>query len=98
MKVVEYLPEALNELHAAASYHEAKVPKYGARFLNDAERTCEILQEFPLFGRELDDVFRRVNLPSFPYFFAYVIRGDRIIIAAVSHSSRHPDYWKDRIP
>jgi hypothetical protein len=41
--------------------------------------------------------FRRVNCPVFPYFIAYFIRGDTVVIAAVAHGSRHPDYWKNRL-
>ena len=40
--------------------------------------------------------YRRVNLPGFPYYVAYFIRGERILVAAVGHGSRHPNYWKRR--
>jgi plasmid stabilization system protein ParE len=33
----------------------------------------------------------------FPYYIAYFVRGDLIVIAAVAHGSRHPDYWKRRL-
>lgn len=28
---------------------------------------------------------------------AYYVRGRTIVIAAVAHGSRHPDYWKRRL-
>ncbi len=40
--------------------------------------------------------YRRVNLPGFPYYVAYFIRGEQVLVAAVGHGSRHPDYWKRR--
>jgi hypothetical protein len=40
--------------------------------------------------------YRRVNCPVFPYFIAYIIRRETIVIVAVAHSHRKPDYWVDR--
>jgi hypothetical protein len=38
-----------------------------------------------------------VNCPVFPYYIAYVIRGDRIVIMAVGHGHRRPVYWSRRL-
>jgi len=38
----------------------------------------------------------RVNCPVFPYFLAYIVRGETIVIIAVAHSHRKPEYWVDR--
>ena len=40
--------------------------------------------------------YRRVNLPIFPYYIAYVHKEDAIIILAIGHSRRLPEYWKYR--
>ena len=55
------------------------------------------MMEHPLLWRERPGGFRRVNCPVFPYYIAYFIRGNVIVIAAVAHGSRHPDYWKNRL-
>lgn len=49
-----------------------------------------------LLRRERPGGYRRVNLTGFPYYIAYFIRGEHIVVAAVAHASRHPDYWKMR--
>ena len=41
--------------------------------------------------------YRRVNLSGFPYYVAFVLREEKILVAAVGHGSRHPDYRKKRI-
>jgi hypothetical protein len=51
----------------------------------------------PLLWRERPGGYRRVNCPIFPYHIMYFIRGDLIVIAAVAHSHRRPEYWKDRL-
>lgn len=48
----------------------------------------------PFCGASVAGGYRRVNIPGFPYYVAYGIRGELILVTAVGHSSRRPDYWK----
>ena len=41
--------------------------------------------------------YRRANLDRFPFYLPYIIRDETLIILAIAHNSRHPDYWKQRI-
>jgi plasmid stabilization system protein ParE len=68
----------------------------GFRFRQLLEGGCEAIARTPLHWNERRGGFRRVNLRGFPYYIAYFIRGQRIIIAAVAHASQHPYYWKKR--
>ena len=78
--------------------YERRVPGLGARFRAELESVCAAIVRQPLLWRERSGRYRRVNIPGFPYYVAYVIRGERIVVAAVGHGSRHPDYWKRREP
>ena len=49
-----------------------------------------------MYSLEIGDVRRRV-LRQFPYTLSYAIRGDLIMVLAVSHQHRAPDYWIDRV-
>ncbi len=93
---VEFLPEALRELEDATRYYQSCDPDLGFRFRQLIEIVCGAIARSPLHWNERKGGFRRVNLRGFPYYVAYFIRGDRIIIAAVAHASQHPDYWKQR--
>ena len=42
--------------------------------------------------------FRRVNLHSYPYYIAYALRGDRVVLLAIGHGARRPEYWTGRKP
>ena len=50
------------------------------------------------FGTSGKGGWRRVNLPGFPYYIAYVIIDELILVLAVAHAARHPNYWKERLP
>jgi hypothetical protein len=61
--------------------------QHGCRF-----GITHILLMYPL---EMGDI-RRCVLKQFPYTLRYAVRGDLILVVAVSHQHRAPDYWVDR--
>ena len=94
--VLEFLPEARCDAEEAIRFYEQRVPGLGARFRVEVESVCAAIVRQPLLWSERSGGYRRVNIPGFPYYVAYFIRGERIIVAAVGHAARHPDYWKRR--
>lgn len=93
---LEFLPEAALEVEEATRYYEERVPGLGVRFRLELMSVCAAVARQPLLWRERSGGFRRVNLRGFPFYVAYFIRGERILVAAVGHASRHPNYWKQR--
>jgi hypothetical protein len=49
-----------------------------------------------MYPLEIGEI-RRCVLRQFPYTLRYAVRGDLIVVVAVSHHHRSPDYWVDRI-
>ncbi len=94
--VLEFLPEARCDAEEATRYYEQRVPGLGARFRAEVESVCAAVVRQPLLWRERPGGYRRVNIPGFPCYVAYLIRDERILVTAVGHGSRHPDYWKQR--
>jgi plasmid stabilization system protein ParE len=95
--ILEFLPEASAELFEAAGYYESKQEGLGRRFRNEVLEVCRLIVQQPLLWRERAGGYRRVNCPVFPYYIAYFIRGDLIVVAAVAHGHRRPGYWKQRL-
>ena len=94
---LDFLPEALSDAELATSFYEKKVEGLGSRFRREFEGVCAAIGQQPLLWRERKGGFRRVNFKGFPYYIAYILRGDgQILVIAVGHGSRHPDYWKNR--
>ncbi len=94
--VLEFLPEATCEVEEATKYYEERVIGLGFRFRSEIESICATILKQPLLWSERSSGYRRVNLPGFPFYVAYFIRNERILVAAIGHASRHPDYWKRR--
>lgn len=95
-RVLEFLPEALADAEAATRYYEGALPGLGVQFRIALESVCAAIVRHPLLWRERPGGFRRVNVPGFPFYVAYIIRGEHLVVTAIGHGSRHPDYWKRR--
>ena len=93
----EFLREARDEFLEAALYYESKEPGLGARLRDEVSRVIQHILADPFLWRERPGGYRRVNCPVFPYYVAYIIRAERIVITAVAHGSRRPGYWHDRL-
>lgn len=94
---VEFLVEAEEELIEAALWYESREPGLGIRFRDEVAHVVGRIAEDPTLWREREGGYRRVNCPIFPYFVAYIIRADKVLIVAVGHGHRKPGYWKSRI-
>jgi plasmid stabilization system protein ParE len=93
---MEFLPEALVDAEETTRFYESRVPGLGRRFRTELETVCAEIDRQPLLWNERTGGYRRANLPGFPHYVAYFLRGDRIVVVAIGHAGRHPDYWKKR--
>ena len=93
---VEFLDDAAEELTEAALWYESKESGLGVRFRDEISNIISRIAEDPMLWREREGGYRRVNCPVFPYFVAYMIRDEEIVIVAVGHGHRKPEYWKSR--
>jgi hypothetical protein len=98
--VVEFLPEASEEMTAAAEWYEERSAGTGTRFLSEVARYAELLRAHPRIGTILRDrrgrEVRAMLMRSFPYRIIYRAAGN-IIVVAVAHTSRRPKYWSRRL-
>ena len=94
---VEFLDEAEQELIDATMWYETKQSGLGKRLRDEVAHVVSRVAEDPTLWRERKGGYRRVNCPVFPYFIAYIMRRQKIIIVAVGHGHRKPGYWKSRV-
>lgn len=94
---IEFLAEAREEFYEAVAYYELRQTGLGLRFAREIMKATVDMGNNPGLYRERPGGFRRMNLHVFPYYLAFFIRRESLIIAAVAHASRSPRYWRDRI-
>jgi len=94
---VEFTSEARDDLFEAADYYEDRETGLGARFRNEIHQVLQTVRSAPFLWRERAGGYRRVNCPVFPFYVAYLIRGNCVVVVAVAHGSRRPGFWHDRL-
>lgn len=85
------------ELAEAKRYYERQQRGLGEAFLREAKVCVKRILEHPVAWKVEIDPVRRFLFNRFPYKMLYVIRGKQIVVLAVAHQHRDPDYWIDRI-
>jgi plasmid stabilization system protein ParE len=88
--------EAEAEYANAAEYYARLDPELGGRFYDEIERLIRDVRQWPERFRMFDDPIRRHFSGVFPYAVLYVDQPDRVLILAIMHMKRRPDYWKKR--
>lgn len=96
--VLQFLPEAFAEVECVTGDYEARSPGLGLRFRHEIESACAAILQHPFLWRLRPAGHRRVNLPGFPYYLAFITEEHQVLIVAVAHASRHPDHFKGRLP
>jgi toxin ParE1/3/4 len=66
-------------------------------FIHAVETGIESILAHPEAWQIVEKDVRRHLINRFPFGIYYCIEGDRILIYALMHMSRHPGYWKGRI-
>ena len=87
---------AIQEMNDAVQYYEFEYSGLGQRFKEEIRKAALRIAEYPhAFSIERGDV-RKCLLHRFKYKLLYSIEKDHILIIAVAHQHRKPDYWVGR--
>ena len=97
MKRIVFLDPAREEMAEAAKYYEAQANGLGFDFLEEIEHAIERIKEFPNSGKMLRGSIRRRLAKRFPFGILYCADEEEIVIIAVMHLRRRPDYWIKRL-
>jgi plasmid stabilization system protein ParE len=94
---VRYLTPARDEFLAALEFYEREAPGLGADFDAEVREVGSRLVEYPNIGSPFGDGTRRVLLQGFPFSLIYEVAASEILVVAVAHHRRRPNYWRDRL-
>lgn len=91
-------PEAEAEfLCDAIKYYEGCETGLGYDFAIEIHSAIENILSLPNAWTLLEDDIRRCQVRRFPYGTIYSQDGDVVLVLAVMHLYRAPDYWKNRV-
>jgi toxin ParE1/3/4 len=95
------LDEAREELRQSAHWYEDKRSGLGDDFLDAVQNAFELIEQHPkrfkrLKTKDPDREIRRLLLKRFPFLIVYEILPEEILVVAVAHGKRKPNYWENR--
>jgi plasmid stabilization system protein ParE len=94
---VRFLGPARAELREGVRYYEGQRPNLGAEFRDAVRAGVERILQNPLAWHPHSQSTRRYLLHRFPYGIIYQVRQEEILIIAVAHLHREPQYWHGRV-
>jgi ParE-like toxin of type II ParDE toxin-antitoxin system len=88
---------AAREFREAQKWYESRRTGLSGDFVTEVDRALERITSHPDRWPIYRNRFRRVRLRRFPYSIFYSLeRADLILVLAVAHVRRRPDYWLRR--
>jgi toxin ParE2 len=94
---VRFLDIAEIELDDAVRWYQAQAAGLGDALLLEVMTAADRIARYPEAWHLLEQGIRRCRLTRFPYGLIYAIEKEDIIVLAVAHLHRRPDYWRDRL-
>lgn len=93
---IRFLTEAETELDGAVAYYEAQLAGLGSEFAAEVRAGLTRIEEYPEAWQLLGHRVRRYRLNRFPYGLLYAVQDHDIVVVAIMHLHRKPDYWETR--
>ena len=94
---VYFLEPAERELLDAIAYYNDQINGLGFEFAIEVQKTIERIINYPESWVKLSARTRKCRCNRFPYNVIYFKEDPSILIVAIMHSKRKPNYWQNRI-
>ena len=97
MPRAEFHPAARREFDRAMDHYEAERRGLGHRFKSVVEAQVRRIERNVMTGFPSEFNTRTALLRRFPYRVVYREFSGRLVILAIAHFAREPEYWHSRI-
>lgn len=96
MLPVDYLPGARRDFDESFDWYAARSTQAAVRFTNAVDVALSTMAADPERFAAVDDLHRECRVRRFPFRIVYRVIETRILVVAIAHAKRRPDYWRDR--
>jgi plasmid stabilization system protein ParE len=93
---VTFYPGASEDYAAAYCWYYDRGPTLAANFESEVERGVRLISQNPSRWPKFDNRRRRFIVRKFPYSIIDELNDGEVIILAVAHGKRRPNYWQKR--
>ncbi len=93
---LKYHRGATADVRAAIRFYEREQPGLGKEFAATLSRIERQIKALPHAYAKVDPALHKLVMRRFPFSVFYSVQSDAIIILAVAHHRRRPNYWQER--
>ena len=93
---IRFLALAQQEVDDAVRWYNEQSDNLGAEFLDELDRAIRRVVAFPMSSPEIESGLRRCLLVRFPYGVIYGLEENALVVVALAHLHRNPNFWSDR--
>jgi plasmid stabilization system protein ParE len=90
------LRAAQADVRRAALFYKREAGHLGAEFTGEVEHALAQIAANPDIGSPMRRGARKLLVRRFPYLVIYRVLPDHVLVLAVGHQRRHPDFWLGR--
>lgn len=97
MTRTRFLEPAEVEVAEAVAFFDQQALGLGDRFEREVKTVVALIEQHPEIGSPLTKRMRKFRIRKFRYNIIYVTDGDEIVVVAVAHQKKRPNYWRARV-
>ena len=96
MKIIFVVPSD-KELDDGIEYYEDQIPGLGKVFYEEIMHLIGLIEMFPSSWTKVGKRTSKCLLKRFPHFILYITEYKDLLITAIGHQYRDPEYFAERI-
>jgi plasmid stabilization system protein ParE len=96
MLPIDFLPGSKEDFDQSFNWYASKSSGVAERFTNAINDALAEIANDPERFAKIDDCHRERLVRKFPFRIIYRILKSNVLIVAVAHAKRRPDYWLSR--
>jgi toxin ParE1/3/4 len=93
---INFLSIAEHELSEIFDYYEQSKTGLGKLFFKEFDNCIQRIKLYPYSHRKISEKLRKAPLNKFPYYILYTKKKETVLIMAIAHYSRKPNFWINR--
>ncbi|MBN2825735.1 MAG: type II toxin-antitoxin system RelE/ParE family toxin [Campylobacterales bacterium] len=97
MKALIFHPDISDDIMPSYQWYQEQTDGLGDSFISELEKAYEAIVYMPQTWSPFKYGFKRYILTRFPFSVIYKEEEESILIIAIMHHSRNPNYWLERI-
>jgi plasmid stabilization system protein ParE len=96
MLSIRLLPRAKKDFDVSFDWYSQRSENAAMRFSAEVDAALQRIASASERFARIDEMHRACSLFKFPFRVIYRILENEILVVAIAHAKRHPDYWRGK--